>query len=560
MFSRLKLEFALTKSERLFLLCIVSLSLSFLLIGLNGDSPICTENDELDYAGVSLYMVTHDRFDPGWYANPASTTIYSLAAYYKIIQLLTGNSFIDPHLTPFQMCFKHMDLLIKWPRLMSVAFLVLTLPVLYVVGRKWLGKQASMLGLLFYALSPQVIYFAQTLRPDMLANFLIVLSIFLIDILLDNPSSRLIAMLIGVVIGFAVSTRFFCLALVVPQAIVYSVSFVLAGTKRKKTELFHCALITAVTFLLTFIGSSPFVFLDFQKLLADLKYETQSNFTDWSGLGPLGNLQYYVFQGFPEAIGPWLTGFAAVGLVIVLIKRRTFATVLYLILLAVFAVGICLNPRHWPRWVLPMLPLVSLLVGYGLTSTYELLVCLISKCLSSAVARIFSFTLMFALCSFAFFFPTRRLIADQWQKSHLSERALVFPFITSSIPVGAKIALDTAWEWPNQESYNVSENIWRPDFVPPRQHNYFWPEDLANDGFQYMIVQRWNRIYYMRADSESKYPREYAFFHALSRRSRLICDTYNANHPWVLGKQVGWRVTPIEVYDLRPLAKKPLSK
>lgn len=555
MFFSFGTRLGLDKSDTRFMLAISAVCLGFLLVGLNGDSPICTENDELCYGPVSLFMISHNTLDPGWFVNPASTTIYSLWLYYKIVQLFTGETIVDPHYTPFQMVFHHMDVLLKWPRLTSVAFVILSLPLLYIAGRRWLGKAPAMLGVTFYALSPLVVYYGQILRPDMLANLLIVVSIFLFDQIIDNPASRKLAVVIGIVIGLAVSTRFFCLALTIPLATIYGVALFRKTYAAQRKAIFISGLIAALVSFGTFFVTSPFVFFDFHQLLEDLKFETQSNFAELTGLGPFGNLHYYVVEGIPEAIGKYLTGSAFIALVVVPFRRRTFKTYIYLILLVVFATGTCLNPRHWARWSLPMLPILALLAGYGLTCIYDLIKVVLSRRLPVSVAGTASLIVVSVIGLSALFFPTRRLIFDQWQKSRLSERAMVFPYIKEKIPPGTKIALDSSWDWPDYELYQVTPDIWRPDFVPPRPHNYRTPEDLARAGFQYMIVQRWNREYYMLEEQKDKYPQEYAFFHALTKRAPLIFNTYTANHPWILGKEIGWRVSPVEVYDLRSLAK-----
>jgi 4-amino-4-deoxy-L-arabinose transferase-like glycosyltransferase len=552
---KLGAELDLQKSDKRFMVCIVTVCLVFLLIGMNGDSPICTENDELCYGPVSLFMITHNTLDPGWFTNPASTTIYSLWAYYKIVQAFTGQAIVDPHYSPFQMVFRNMDVLLKWPRLSSVAFVLLSLPLLYVIGRRWLGRVPAMLGVTFYALSPLVIYYGQILRPDMLANLLIVLSIFLFDQIIERPASRPLAIAIGIVVGLAVSTRFFCLALTVPLATIYGVRLVRAALKPDKLAIIKAGLLSALVSFGTFVFTSPFVLIDFHQLMDDLKFEAQSNFCELTGLGPFGNLQYYMVEGIPEAIGKYLTAIAAVALVAVVFRRRTLKTCIYVLLLSVFVAGTCMNPRHWARWVLPMLPILSLLAGYGLNCIYDAVNCLLSKRTSVTAARTGALIAVTILGASAFFFPIRRLISDEWQKSRLSERAMVFPYIKKNIPHGTKIALDSSWDWPDYDLYQVTPDIWRPDFVPPRPHNYRTPEDLARAGFEYMIVQRWNREYYAMEEQKEKYPQEYAFFHALMERAPLLFDTGVSNHPTIMGREVGWRVSPVEVYDLRPLAK-----
>lgn len=552
---KLSTELDLQKSDKRFMVCIVAVCLVFLLVGMNGDSPICTENDELCYGPVSLFMITHNTLDPGWFTNPASTTIYSLWAYYKIVQAFTGQAIVDPHYSPFQMVFRNMDVLLKWPRLSSVAFVLLSLPLLYVIGRRWLGRVPAMLGVTFYALSPLVVYYGQILRPDMLANLLIVLSIFLFDQTIERPASRPLAIAVGIVVGLAVSTRFFCLALTVPLATIYGVTLARAALKTDKVAIIKTGLLSALVSFATFAFTSPFVLIDFHQLMDDLKFEAQSNFCELTGLGPIGNLQYYMVEGIPEAIGKYLTAIAVVALVAVVFRRRTLKTYIYVLLLSVFLVGTCMNPRHWARWVLPMLPILALLAGYGLNCIYDAVCCLLSKRTSATAARTGALVVVTILGASALFFPIRRLISDEWQKSRLSERAMVFPYIKKNIPPGTKIALDSSWDWPDYDLYQVTPDIWRPDFVPPRPHNYRTPEDLARAGFEYMIVQRWNREYYAMEEQKEKYPQEYAFFHALMERAPLLFDTGASSHPTIMGREVGWRVSPVEVYDLRPLAK-----
>lgn len=560
MFHTFLSELEWQKSDTRFMLAIVLSCLAFLLVGLNGDSPICVENDELCYGPVSLFMITHNTLDPGWFVNPASTTIYSLWVYYKIVQLFTGQAIVDPHYTPFQMVFRNMDVLLKWPRLSSVAFVILSLPLLYVVGRRWVGRVPAMLAVTFYALSPLVVYYGQILRPDMLANLLILISMFLLDQIIERPTNRFLAIAIGITIGLAVSTRFFCLALTLPLATIYGVSLLRKSYSSQRPALFRAGIVTALVSFVTFFMTSPFVFFDFHQLLDDLKFETQSNFAELTGLGPFGNFHYYIVEGIPEAIGKYLTAAAVIALFVVPFRRRCFKTYIYLILLTVFMVGTCLNPRHWARWVLPMLPVISLLAGYGLTCIYDFLNCIFAKRMSTTAARTGSLILVTIIGLSAFFFPMRRLVFDQWQKSHLSERALVYPYLKKNIPPGTKIALESSWEWPDFELYKVTPDIWRPDFVPPRPHNYRTPEDLANAGFEYMIVQKWNRDYYMLEEQKEKYPQEYAFYHALTKRAPMLYNTYTAKHPWVLGMEIGWRVSPFEVFDLRPLAKGSRSR
>jgi hypothetical protein len=454
-----------------------------------------------------------------------------------------------------------MDVLLKWPRLFTVFFVIASLPFLYLLGRQWVGRTAAFLGLSFYALSSLVIYFGQILRPDLIANFFIVLAMFLLALLPTNANKRQLAMALGVVAGLGISTRFFCLALLTPIVTAYGVLALRAQTLKEKKEIVINAVFSLFAWIVTFFITSPFVFLDFSHVVEDLKFEAQADFGGITGLSPLGNLNYYLFEATPLAVGWYVTAAFLVGLVLKIwpFSKRTIdlQTISYYVLLAVFFFGFCINPRHWSRWILPMLPFMCLLAGFALSRCSQVLERLFKLRLSPRLATSLTFFILIGVSAAGYFHAFRHMVDDQWQKGHLSARALAFPYIKAHIKPDTKIALDTGWDWPEMENWIVEENIWRPDFVPPRPHSYYFPEDLGKAGFKYLVVQTWNRMFYQSEDQKAAYPREYAFYVKLRKYAPLIFTSYTKdekNHPILLGEKVGDRVSPVEIYDLTGMA------
>jgi hypothetical protein len=525
-----------------------------LLYGLNGDSPISPENDEFCYAPVAVHIVCTDDPNPHWFVNPASTLIYPLAGYYYVLRMITGEQFIDPHHWPEYLCAQHMDTLIKWPRLSSVLFVLLSEFFLYLLGRKWLGKRTALLGVLFYALSPLVVYYGQILRPDSLANFLIVMSLLLLGMICQSPTNLKLGVFLGAINGLALSTRFFCLALVAPQLALFGITTLKAKSSEEKRSIIISGVLSLIVCGVVFLATSPFVFLDFQQVVKDLSFEAHSEFVDLTGLGPLGNFNYYWTDASPAAIGMFVTAASIAGCVLCLL-RPSLQTVIYLVLLVVLFVGTCINPRHWGRWILPMLPLMCLFAGLFFDRLWLVLERVCTNSLPPRRAKALAALSMVGCLAFAYFVPFKRLLQDQWQKGRLSALALAFPFIKEHIPPHTKIACDSGWVWPERDNYNVTEGIWRPDFVPPRPHKYYMPEDLAKEGFEYMIVETWNRRYYQwNPEAAKKYARECNFYLNLRKHAPLIFYSAHKNNPYILGEQVPDCVTPIEIYDLRPLA------
>lgn len=547
----------LSKGEKVCLAAAMIFISCALLYGLNGDSPICLENDELTYAHPALIMGMEHGLNPHWFINPASTLLYPLAAYYKLLEILFGTKYIDPaHYNTMQMCFNQMPVLITGPRITSALEVVISLPFLYIIGRRWVGKVAAMLGLAVYTVCPMVTYYGQILRPDMLASLIIILTLFVMDFLCEEPTRRSLAVIAGILAGLAISTRFFCLALVPPIVLIFAVQYLRSKDRSVKELLLINGFIFIAVWFATFFLTSPFVFLDAAQVVEDLQFEAKSDFQELTGLGPFGNFYWYITYGIPYCIGEMLTGASIVGFIWMCFKPN-FKTVIYLFLLVTFFVGTCLNPRHWERWVLPMLPIMVFLAGVAITRTYDLVTTLLSKrALSLNSAKNVSFICLSAFTVTALFFPFRHLILEQYQKGHLSARAAIFPYIKQHIPKKTKIALDMEWGLPDWGDYNVKEEIWRPDFVPPRDHNYYFPIDLAREGYEYMLVRRWNRDFYRDEKSAVNYPREYAFYNDLYKNVPLLIDTQTKNNPVILGEEVGFRVSPVELYDLRPLIRK----
>lgn len=540
------------KAEFLVLGGIMCLCLCALLWGLNGDSPICSEHDEFCFAPQGLSIaITHD-LNPHWFVNPASTLVYPLAAYYSILELATGTKYIDHETPTWKLCFQHMDVLIKWPRLVNVLLLVASLPLLYLAGRVWVGQTASLLGVFFYAFSPLVVYYAQILRPDSIASFFLCLGILLLSWAAAAPTNQRLAVALGICAGLATSTRYFCVALIPPILTLYGVHLLQPskGTQRKAVLL--CLLLAIALWLLTFFCTSPYVFLDFKQVVQDLGFETQSVFSGVAGLGPWGNLQYYINEAFPESLGTILMIASGIGLVL-LFRHPNKLTIVYTVLLLVLLVGTCLNPRHWNRWTIPMLPIMCLLAAFAITTANGTITQLLNRVMPANFSRWLSLGLCTAFTAFAYFFPFRHMLCLLVEKSELTGRAKAFLYIRDHIPKHSKIACDMSWDWPDRDDYVVLENIWRPDFVPPRPHKYYVPQDLANEGYQYMIVQRWNREDYARTEPD-QYPREAKFFIELEKRAPLLYDSYHPR-PIILGESVPDTHSPIEVYDLRPLAK-----
>jgi len=534
------------KGESAFLVITCLINLFLLILGLNGDCPITFESDEVDYAPHALWMMFKPTLDPEWFVNPASTLYYPLLAYYSVLKAIYGTALFDPLKDEMRTCYEHMDLLVRDPRYLNVLLTTGTLPLIYLVGRKWLGKGPAMIGTLIYAISPEVIRYGQILRTDVMSCFFVALGILLVLFIADDPQRMKYAVWTALVTALGTSTRYFCVALVAPIFSAYS----LAILQLKNAKIFFNAVLCAILCPAFFFCISPYVILDFERVVQDLRFETQSIFGGITGLGFDGNLRYYLFEGMPFCIGNVLSCLFAVGLILVLWQKRNKYTLHILVMLLAFFVGTCLNPRHWTRWLLPMLPTICLCAGFAITFCHLVLKRILSIALKADRAQkiatiIVSLGLLISLLQ-----PLRILVLLEMDKMRPSGPAEAWFYIRDHIPHDTKIALDLDWRWTGKWLYDVKEDVWRPDFIPPRPHSYQSPVDLAKEGYQYMVVEMWTRAYYTWGEPQN-YPTECHFYTELRKHAPLIFTS--VKHYQILGGEPYLRCSPYEIYDLRPL-------
>ena len=122
---------------------------------------------------------------PLWYDELQSVTHASL----PIWDLLISTFRYDPHpplhilQLSFWLTWGTDD---AWIRMNSVLWSLLTFIPLYFLGCRLVGRFGAIISLIIFAISPMAIFYAQEVRPYAMQIFLITLSIYLLEIAIDN--------------------------------------------------------------------------------------------------------------------------------------------------------------------------------------------------------------------------------------------------------------------------------------------------------------------------------------------------------------------------------------
>lgn len=324
--------------------------------GIRKNLPYAPEIDEPIFVVRAASMATESYLDPKWFGNPASTTIYPLAALYRTLYGTNATALLqsDP------------AALYLPGRIVSILYGVGTVILVFLSGRRVVGDRAAVAGTLFFIVSTLVVYHYQVVRSDSAAAFFGWASLYQLSRLYDRPNLKN-TLLTGALIGLAISSRYFMVTFLFPLALVAWLRLRPAnGTRAALMAIVLGGLVA----LLAFAFTTPFFFLDFHTAWADVANEARSTHLGADGLTPPQNVLYYVFSALPSAITWPQTIAAAAGLILAFLRRQTLALVLAATAF-VFIGAISLSPLHWARWIIQILPIFTLLAGFALTEIVD---------------------------------------------------------------------------------------------------------------------------------------------------------------------------------------------
>jgi 4-amino-4-deoxy-L-arabinose transferase-like glycosyltransferase len=345
-------------------------SLAFLMWGIAGDLPYSPDVDEPDFLGAAIRMLNLGTINPGWFGHPGSTVIYPIAALAEIWYLLAGHlpPFAHPmhgiaaeftsNPTPFYLI----------GRSVSAAYAVGTVGATWLVGRRLVGDLGGLLAALMVLAVPVYVQYGQLVRTDTAGAFFALIALWLAIRAMAGGRFREWALAAGA-IGLAVSTRWFYVLLVVPYAVAAFQWWRWKGsTAARPSGRMRPSWIAPVGAIVVapvaFLATSPSLLPHLRRAIADIRVEARTVQPGADGLSPAGNLQWYVFDVIPWALGSLGVVLAALGLIVLVQVERRRATILIAFALS-YLVGVSASPLHWTRYVIPLIPILAIFAAAG---------------------------------------------------------------------------------------------------------------------------------------------------------------------------------------------------
>ncbi len=357
-------------AARLLVALIVLAALALRVHNVGFGLPSMHDPDEPIFMVMAYKLLNEGTLNPQWFGHPGTTTIYLLALIDVIVAgfgLLTGRY---ASVEAFGAAVYADPALIFVPARVAMALLgTLCVWLTYLIGRRVVGTSCGVIAAALLALNGLHIAWSQVVRTDIHASvFMLACILFAMRI---AKHGRLKDYLIaGAFVGFATATKW--PSVTVALAIVGAFACrIMAGGPPVRREVRLLAAAGAASLVGLFVAS-PYLFLDYQTVLANIDNELRPRHLGHTGLGFVGNAGYYL--GLVQQTMGWF-GLALVFAGAVVASLRSSAARWCLVAPTVlFFVVICVQNLLWSRWILPLLPMLCVFAGAAVAAFVELLV------------------------------------------------------------------------------------------------------------------------------------------------------------------------------------------
>jgi 4-amino-4-deoxy-L-arabinose transferase-like glycosyltransferase len=243
------------------------------LWGVGFGLPYAYHIDEPRYIYSAVGILQSGDMNPGWFQQPSLYTylVTLVMAFYFLWGWLTGNfqSRADLFQPPY-----HFDGYIPLTaefllaRLLTVAFGVATVLLVYWIARRWLGQIGGLAAAVFLALSVFHAESSHYIATDVPVALFIIAALYFLYRLSETGQNKYY-LLAGIMAGLAIGTKYSAYVLVVPAGLAH-----LLAWRRGKSHLFAPGLLLlGLSTVLVFFLTTPYALFDNAQFTADLRYE-----------------------------------------------------------------------------------------------------------------------------------------------------------------------------------------------------------------------------------------------------------------------------------------------
>jgi uncharacterized membrane protein len=343
-----------TYKIRIVLTIVLLSGLLLRLYGIKFGLPYLYDPDEPDFSVRAYKILANKDLNPHWFGHPGTTVVYLLSMLYSIIFIGGVSLGTFTNISDFKLLyFKDPTIFYLSGRLMFALFGVASILLLYAITSRLFNRITGLVAATIFALSPLHVYYSKLIRTDILMTFLVLIVFwFCLEILEKRTWESYI--LAGFFSGLAIATKYPALIVVLVIVIAYIFSH--------SRNDFRKLIASGFASVLGAFAGSPFLFLDFKTMLADVARENRYSHLSATGEGFIRNLVWYVQDPLLHALSLIGLILAVFGIILCIGSKKKEMWILLIFPLSFLCFISILNLR-WARWIIPVLPFLCVLIA-----------------------------------------------------------------------------------------------------------------------------------------------------------------------------------------------------
>ncbi len=288
--------------------------------------------------------------------------------------------------------------------------------------------------------------------------------------------------------------------------------FVLNGLLNKKL------IVGMVAVVICFMIADPLFFLNFKEqmkvfIYTPMFFGENDTFPIAGGIGFIGNALWYIKGSLIWGAGVPLLIIGTMGLIYTLAEKRRDNAV-FLVFPVIYFIAICKGNLKWERYVIPMLPFISVYAAVFLQVA-------VSKIKTNRVSEKGKEFILAVIALCIVVVPMYNILRYDYLLTQKDTRIISKEWIEKEIPHGSKIGQDAY-------SGDLSEELF--DLTKEYSLGCKSFEHYVDNGYQYLIVS--DTQYERFLKKPDKFPQNAEFYKDLISKGELVKEIIPRNDLW----------------------------
>jgi hypothetical protein len=423
------------------LIGILVLALLLRLWGVKFGLPSLHDPDEPIFLMSAIKLLRDHTLNPGWFGHPGTTTIYVMALIDIMLVIGSKLTGLYPSVNAFTAAIYNDPGIVVLPgRLFIVLCGIACVYLTYRVGLRLFNRRVGFIAALLLAVNPLHVQYSQIIRTDVHATvFMLMCVLSSIAIAQHNRTADYVKA--GILVALACGTKWPA-ATILACPIGAAWYYLHTGEVRIGKQMGNVALLI-VTALVALFFVSPYIYLDYQTTLANLKGEASNEHLGGTGGGFWFNMIWYFREPFRASFGILGLILGIGGISWTTLKSGMARATLLLGFLA-FLIAVSAQHLIWARWIVPLLPFIALFIAIMLNEVFKRVAPHINLSAANALLAV-----IVALIAIPMALTTR---AETIERAN-DTRTLASNWLRHKIPAGSGVVME-------HPAFDISKEPW----------------------------------------------------------------------------------------------------